>query len=58
MENMLAVVLLVLGYALPWLLIAGVAILIWRFVKARRLLAQLSAGAHSPAASAGPVSDS
>jgi hypothetical protein len=54
---MLAVLLLVLGYALPWLLLAGVAILIWRFIKAKRLLAQLAAGAQAPTAAAGPASD-
>ncbi len=57
-ETMLAVVLVVAGYALPWLLLAGVAVLAWRFVRAKRLLARLEAGAHSPAAAAGPASDS
>ena len=58
LENMLAVLLLVLGYALPWLLLAGVALLVWRFIQAKRLLARLGADAHSPAAPAGPAGES
>lgn len=58
LENMFAVLLLVLGYALPWLLVAGVAVLVWRFIQAKRLLARLAAGAPSPAAPAGPASES
>lgn len=54
---MLAIVLVMAGYALPWLLLAGIAVLVWRFVRAKRLLARLEAGAHSPAAPAGPASD-
>lgn len=58
LENMLALLILVLGYALPWLLLVGAALLIWRFIQAKRLLARLAAGAHSPAAAASPASDS
>lgn len=57
-QDALAVILLALGYALPWLLLAGVAVLVWRFIKAKRLLAQLAAGAHSPTAATGPASES
>jgi hypothetical protein len=57
-EDTLAVMLLLAGYALPWLLLAAVAILLWRFIKAKRQLAELAAGAHSPAAAAGPASES
>lgn len=41
-ETMFSVMVLILGYAFPWLLLAGVAILAWRLIKARRRIAQLS----------------
>lgn len=42
-ETMLSVMVLVLGYAFPWLLLAGVVILAWRLLKARRRIAALTA---------------
>lgn len=48
-ETMASVILLVLGYALPWLLLAGVAILAWRLLKARRRIAELAGEAGAPA---------
>ena len=58
LENLLAVLLLVAGYALPWLLPAGIGVLLWRFIRAKRLLAKLAAGTPSPAGRAGLPSES
>ena len=55
MQSMLAVLILALGYALPWLLPIGAGLLFWRYRKAKRLLSETAAGAHSPAAPAGPA---
>lgn len=46
-ETMFSVMLLVLGYAFPWLLLAGLAILVWRLLKAKRQIAALAGGAAS-----------
>lgn len=43
-ETMFSVMLLVLGYAFPWLLLAGLGILAWRLLKAKRRLAALTGG--------------
>ena len=55
MQSMLAVLLLALGYALPWLLPVGAGVLVWRYRKAKKLLSETATGAHSPAAPAGPA---
>lgn len=56
LATMTSVLVLLLGYALPWLLPIGAGVLLWRYRKARRLLDETAAGAHSPAAPAGPAS--
>lgn len=48
-ETMFSVMLLVIGYALPWLLVAGVVVLGWRLLKARRRIAELAETAAVPA---------
>lgn len=49
-ETMASVMLLVLGYAFPWLLLAGVLILAWRLLKAKRQIAALAGDAPAPTA--------
>lgn len=56
LATMTSVLVLLLGYALPWLLPIGAGVLLWRYRKAKRLLSETAAGAHSPAAPAGPAS--
>jgi hypothetical protein len=48
-ETVFSVMLLVLGYAFPWLLLVGVAILTWRLLKAKRQVAALAGSAASSA---------
>lgn len=55
LQSMLAVLILALGYALPWLLPVGAGVLFWRYRKAKQLLSQTAADAHSTAATAGPA---
>ena len=55
MQALLAVLMLVFGYALPWLLPVGAGVLFWRYRKAKKLLSETATGAHSPAAPAGPA---
>ena len=54
-QSMLALLILALGYALPWLLPVGAGVLFWRYRKAKRLLSGTAADAHSSAATAGPA---
>lgn len=49
-ETMASVMLLVLGYACPWLLLAGVVILAWRLLKAKRQIATLAGDTPTPSA--------
>lgn len=49
-ETMFSVMLLVLGYAFPWLLLAGVVILAWRLLKAKRRIAALAGDTPNPTA--------
>lgn len=55
LQSMLAVLVLMLGYALPWLLPLGAGVLLWRYRKAKRLLSETAVDAHSSAAPAGPA---
>lgn len=52
---LMTVLMIGLGYALPWLLPVAGLIMFLRYRKAKRLLSGIAADAHSPAAPAGPA---
>ncbi len=52
---LMTVLMIALGYALPWLLPIAGLVMFLRYRKAKRLLSGIAADAHSPAAPAGPA---
>ncbi|MGE3691340.1 MAG: DUF4349 domain-containing protein [Novosphingobium sp.] len=54
-SSLMTLLMIGLGYALPWLLPLAGLIMFLRFRKAKRLLTETAADAHSPAAPAGPA---